>query len=98
MELDFAEAEPVIGVELAGALEAVAKKIEDNEAAAFAENAMGAGNGALGMDGVMQRLAENREIDSPFRDRRLLDVAEAIFEIHEAVLPRELRTELDHLR
>ena len=46
----------------------------------------------------MQRLAENREVDRAFRDRRILDVAEPVFQILEAVLLRQLRAELDHLR
>ena len=56
------------------------------------------GNGALGMDRVMQRLTENREVDRVLVDRRILDVAEAVFEILETVLLRQLRSELDHLR
>ena len=56
------------------------------------------GDRALRMDRVMQRLAENGEIDRAFRDRRIFDVAEPVFEIREAVLLRELRAELDHLR
>src|SRR2546423_8075373 len=98
MELHFAEAEPVIGVKLAGAFETVVEQIEDHDAAAFAQDAMGARDGALGMDGVMQRLAQNREIYRAFRDRWIFDVAEAIFEIGEAVLLGELRAELNHLR
>src|ERR1043166_2823250 len=98
MELHFAEAEPMIGVKLARSLEAVAEQIENHKAAAFAEDAMGAGDGALGMDGVVQRLAENGEVDRAFRDRRILDVAETVFEIGEPVFLRELRSGLDHLR
>src|SRR5205814_7836793 len=98
MELHFAEAEPVIGVEFAGTLEAVAEQIENDDAAAFSQNPMRAGDRVLGMDRVMQRLAKNGEIDGAFRDRRIFDVAEAVFEICEVVLPGELRAELNHLR
>src|SRR5256714_15400909 len=97
MELHFAEAEPVIGVKLAGALKPVAEQIENDDAAAVAQDAMGAGDGALGMDRVVQCLAENGEIDRAFRNRRVFDVAETIFQIGEAMFLRELRTELDHL-
>ncbi len=45
----------------------------------------------------MQRLAQDREIDRVFLDRRILDVAETVFEILETVLLRQLRAELDHL-
>src|SRR2546423_7415718 len=98
MELHFAEAEPVIGVKLAGAFETVVEQIEDHDAAAFAQDAMGARDGALGMDRVVQCLAENREIYRAFRNRRVFDVAETIFQIGEAMFFGELRTELDHLR
>jgi hypothetical protein len=57
MELHFAETEPVIGVKLPRAFETVAEQIEDYETAAFAQNAVGAGNGALGMNRVVQGLA-----------------------------------------
>jgi hypothetical protein len=53
MKLDFAEAEPVVGVKLAGALETVAEQIEDHDAAALAQDAVGAGDRALGMDRMM---------------------------------------------
>jgi len=98
VELDFAEPEPVIGVKLASALEAMTEQIEDHDAAVFAENAVGAGDGALGMDRVVQCLAENGEVDCAFRNWRIFDVAQTVFEIGEAVFLRELRAELDHLR
>jgi hypothetical protein len=53
VELHFAEAKPVISVKLAGALEAVAEQIENNEPAAFAQDTMGAGDRALRTDRVM---------------------------------------------
>ncbi len=57
MELDLAETEPVVGVELASPFETVAEQIQDHDAAAFAQNAMSAGDGPLRMDRVMERLA-----------------------------------------
>ncbi len=36
--------------------------------------------------GVMQRLAQDGEIDRPFFNRRIFDVAQPVFEICEAVL------------
>src|SRR5271163_14394 len=57
-ELGFAEAEPLVGVELAGFFEAVLDEVEDDDAAAWRENARGFGEGALGMQRVMQRLRE----------------------------------------
>jgi len=54
---------------------------------------VGAGDGALGMDRVMQRLAENGEIDGALGDGRIFDVTEAGFEIRETVPLGELRAE-----
>jgi hypothetical protein len=53
MKLHFAEAEPVVGVKLSGAFETVAEQIEDHDAAAPAQDAVRAGDGALGMDRMM---------------------------------------------
>src|SRR5438067_4148806 len=85
MELHFAKAEPVIRVKLASALETVAEQIQDHDPAALSQDAVSAGDRALGMDRVMQGLAENRKIDRAFSDRRIFDVAQAIFEVREAV-------------
>ena len=98
MELHFAEAEPVIGVKLTGALEAMAEQIQDHDPSALSQDAISARDRALGMNRVMQRLAENREVDGAFGDRRIFDIAEPIFEVGEAVLLREFRAELDHFR
>ncbi len=50
VQLHFAEAEPVIGIKFAGALKAVAEQIEDDEPAAFPQDAVRAGDRVLGMD------------------------------------------------
>ena len=52
-ELGFAEAEPLVGVELAGLFEAMFGEVEDDDAAAGREDAGGFGQGALGMQGVV---------------------------------------------
>src|SRR2546423_4234159 len=96
MELHFAEAEPVIGVKLAGALKPVAEQIENDDAAAFAQDAMGAGDGALGMDRVVQGLAENGEIDRAFRNRRGFRVTQPLFPTGQTALPPQLRAALHH--
>ena len=43
--------------------------------AAIPQDAVGAGDDVLGVKSVVPRLAENGEIDHPFRDRRIFDVA-----------------------
>ena len=62
-EFDFAESEPGIGIELARFFEAVLHQIEDGDAAAGFENPPGFADGAPGMQRVMQRLAEECQID-----------------------------------
>ena len=59
----FAEAEPLVGVELARFFKAVLDQVEDDDAAAGRENARGLIDGALGVQGVMQRLREKDQID-----------------------------------
>src|SRR5687767_5046861 len=76
MKLHFAEAEPMICVKLAGALETVAEQIENHDATAFTQDAVGTGDGPLGVDCVVQRLAEDGEVYGAFVDRRVFDVAE----------------------
>ncbi len=63
VQLHFAEAEPVISVKFARLFEAMAEQVEHHDATAFFQNAMGGGDGALGTDRVMQRLAQDREVD-----------------------------------
>ena len=98
VQLHFAKAKPVIGVKFAGAFETVAEQIEDHNAATLSQNPMGAEDGALGMDGVMQGLAENGEIDRAPGDGRIFDVSETVLEIGEAVPLGELSSELNHFR
>src|SRR4051812_42542873 len=78
MELDFAKAEPVVGVKFAGSFETVAEQIEDYDSPPVAQNAVRAGNRALRMQSVMQRLAEDGEVHRAFGNRRVLDVTEPI--------------------
>jgi hypothetical protein len=49
------------------------------------------------MLGVMERLAEEGHIGLALLDRQLFEVAQAVFQILDAVSAREARTELDHL-
>ena len=55
-------------------------------------------NGPLGMNGVVQGLAEDCEIDAVFSDRRIFNITQPVLEVLEAMLLRQLRSELDHLR
>ena len=68
-ELDVGEAEPDVGVEFAGLFEGMALQVEDNDAAAGFEYAGGFVDGLLRMDGVMETLAEEGEVDGGIGDR-----------------------------
>ena len=52
----------------------------------------------LGVNGVVQRLAQDCKIDAVFSNRRVFNIAKPVFEIIESVFLRQLRAELDHLR
>ena len=88
----------MIGVKLTGALEAVTEQIEDHDSSAPSQHAMSARDRVLGMNRVMQRLTQNREVDRALGDRRIFDIAESILKIGEAVLLCEFRAKLNHLR
>ena len=96
VEIGLGEAEPCVGVEVAGLLEVMGEEIEDGDAAAGPQDAMGGGEGAGGIDRVMKGLAEEGEIDGAGGNGWVLDVAEAVLEVCEAVLAGESGAELDH--
>ena len=79
-----------MAVEFAGLLVRVTKKIEDQDTAAGTQDFVGGLQRLLWRGGVVEGLAEKREIDCAGFNRRRLDVAEAVFEIREIVLLREL--------
>ncbi len=72
-------------------------EIKDDELAALAQKLRGGGEGLLRIGDMMQRLAENDDIDALGRDRRIGEIAEAILEIWDAFLFRLRPTESDHL-
>ena len=89
LEFDFGESQPDMAVEFAGLLVRVAEQVEDQNPAAGAQDFMGRLQGALRSGCVVEGLTEKREIDAPRFDRRLLDVAEPVFEIGKSVLDRK---------
>ena len=96
VEVGFGEAEPCVGVHFAGLLELMGEEVEDGDAAAGLEEAMGGGDGAGGVVCVVEGLAEEGEIDGAGGDGRVFDVAEAVFEVGEAVVAGEGGAEFDH--
>src|SRR5256714_13415404 len=98
MEVQFTKPQPMGGIKLTGALEPVAEQVQDHDPSALSQDAMSARDRALGMNGMMQRLTQNREVDRPFADRRIFDIAESILKVREAVLLCQFSAKLDHLR
>ena len=67
------------------------QQVENHQAGRRASKSRWAAcNSALGMNGVMQRLAQNRKIDTVFCDRRIFNVAEPVFEIFKSMFLRQL--------
>src|SRR5512133_1804540 len=94
----FAESEPVIRVKFTRLFESMTQKIENHQAPARFQNPVSSANGALRMNGMVQRLAENCKVDAVFSDGRVLNIAQPVLKILESVFLRQLRPELDHLR
>src|SRR5882724_2306886 len=98
VQLHFAESEPVIRVKFTRLFEPVTQKVKNYQTPAAFQNPVSSADGALGMNGVVQRLAEEGKVDAVFRDRRVLNIAQPILKVLESVFLRQLRPELDHLR
>ena len=71
--LQFAEAQPQIGVEITRLLESVAEQVQDHEPAARFEDLLRARHGARGLAGMVERLAEDGEVHAAGLDGRRLD-------------------------
>lgn len=97
-EVDFAEAEPIVAVQFARLVELMLVEVENDEASARFEELGGGGNGLRGIDGVMQRLAQDGEIDGARFDGRFREIAEAIFDVGDFLLFKFSAREGDHLR
>ena len=92
------EAEPDVGVEIARFFKRVLGEVEDQDLATGFEDAVGFGHGALRVLGVVERLAEDREVHGSISQRDVFDVAEFVGEVGEAVFGGELRADFDHAR
>src|SRR5262249_37553174 len=90
VQLDFTEAEPMVRIQLARLFEPMAQYSENHQAPASSQYPMRCADRALGMNGVMQRLAEDREIDAVFCNRRIFNVAKPVFKILKSMFLRQL--------
>ncbi len=89
--------EPEVGVHLAGLFEMVAAQIEDGDPSAALQDPPRLSDRPLGVDRVMQRLTEECQVHRAAADRHVLQIAQAVFQIGDAVLARQFDAELHHL-
>ena len=87
----------MIAVEIARLVEMMLVEIEHDKAASLAQQVRSGGERSLRIHRVMQRLAEDDEIDAARRDGRLGQVAQAELEIGDALLLGLGATKRDHL-
>jgi hypothetical protein len=95
-QLRFAEAEPLVGVHLSGFFEAVFGQVEDDDAAAGGEDAGGFMEGAGGVQGVVEGLGEEDQIDFSGGDGELFHIAEAEIDIGDVVAAGLFAADFDH--
>ncbi len=62
-EFGLAEAQPLVRVEFAGFFETMLDQVEDDNAAAEVQNPARFSDGALGVQGVMEGLREEDDVD-----------------------------------
>src|ERR1051326_3734854 len=98
MQSALTEAEPPIRVKFSSSFEIMAEQIENDDAAVPSQDPMRRFDGPFRLDRVMQRLAQQDQIDGFLRDRRIFQIAQPIFEVLEAMVFCELGSEIDHLR
>ena len=97
LQFDLGEAEPDVGIELTGLFMAVAREVENDDPASVAKDAIRGAHSFLRTRSMMERLAEERQIDAFVLDRRVLDITETIFKILLTVFAREIAAKLHHL-
>ena len=72
------------------------EKVEDDEHPAGAQDAVGGVDGALRAFSVVQRLAEDGEVDAAFFNGWILDVTDAEFQVGQPVGHGQLLGVIDH--
>ena len=96
-QFHFGKAQPGVGIKIPGLVEGVTFQIEDDDASAGPEQAEGSGDSALGVDGVMQALAEEREVERVGVDGRIFQIPEPVFEVGEPVFPGKAGADIHHV-
>ena len=96
MQSALLEAEPDVGVEFTGFFKGMLGEVEDEDLATGLQDAVSFFDGALGVLGVMEGLAEDGEVHGGVGERDAFDIAEFIGEVGEAVFGGELGADFDH--
>lgn len=81
-----------------GFFEGVFFEVEDDEFTAGLQDAKCFVNGFLWVDRVVEGLAEVGEVDAVFGEGYILNIAEVVFEVFDAIFGGEFLAELDHFR
>ncbi len=97
LQFNFTEAKVEVGIDFAGLFEAMADEVEHANTATWLENPPGFGDGAVRVQGVMKRLAEERQVDGGVGDRHCFQIPAAIFEVREALPGGEFPAVVHHL-
>jgi hypothetical protein len=97
VQIAFGKAEPAVAVKFVGFLEMVLEQIEQQNLAVRLQQFRRARQRRRRIFRVMQGLAQNHEVHAAGVDRRVLQIAEAEFQIFQSVLFRLGRAERDDL-
>src|SRR5712691_6928261 len=81
MQVAFRKAKPAVTVKFARALEAVREQIEDHDLSARAQGFVSGGNRLGRLFRMMQRLAENGQIDAFRFHRRVLEIPQTKLQV-----------------
>src|SRR5215813_13569513 len=83
VQLHLTESEPVVGVKFTRLFKSMTQKIKNHQAAPTFQHSISSADGALGMNGVVQRLAQDCKVDAVFRDWRVFNIAKPVLKILE---------------
>ena len=97
LHIAFGEAQPDVAIQVPGLPELMTEQIENQDLALRTKNPVGAADGPLGLGGMMQRLAQNDYVHTGCLDRRLLEIAQAEFQVAQSGFGRLGRPKLDNL-
>jgi len=95
-QVRFGEAQPLVGVELSGFFKSMFDQVEDDDAAAGDQDSGRLLDGAIGVQGVVERLREDGQVDGVVVDGNLFHVAEAVFDVADAMAEGLLAGDFDH--